>query len=170
MHIKLEDKFLYTKNEYLDYITGFLGGRVAEELIFNEITSGASNDLTHATELAQSMVCEFGMSERLGNLTFGKKDTQVFLGRDLMKERDYSENTAQIIDQEVKRIVDECYRKAQELLGKHRDKLEKLRVRLLEEEVLDGGTVQEIVGIYKKSREEPKAKKNPKISKGKEKT
>ncbi len=93
------------------------------------------------------MVCEFGMSKKLGNLTFGKKDHQVFLGRDMMQAKDYSENTAIMIDEEVRRIVDECYRKAKELLLANEDKLRKISARLLEKEVLDAEEVKELIGM-----------------------
>ncbi|MDD5086037.1 MAG: ATP-dependent zinc metalloprotease FtsH [Candidatus Omnitrophica bacterium] len=160
LQMPLEDRYLISEKELLDKLTVLLGGRVSEEILFNEITSGAQNDLEVATNYAQRMVCEFGMSKRLGNLTFGKKDREIFLGRDLLREKDYSENTAIIIDQEVRRIVDECYQKAQELLKAHREELEKLRQRLLEAEVLDGEEVQKLVGIHKKSREEIKGNGN----------
>ena len=142
-----EDRNLITRKELLDRIAVLLGGRVAEEIFFNEISSGASDDLEKATHYAQTMVCELGMSDKLGHLTFGKKDRQVFLGRDLMREKDYSEQTAVLIDSEVRRIVDECYTRANELVKKNQDKLRLLSDALLEKEVLDSEEIKKVVGL-----------------------
>jgi len=147
LHLPIEDRYLTTERELRDKITVLLGGRVAEELVFKEITTGAQNDLEIATNYAQRMVCEFGMSRKLGYLTFGKKDRQVFLGRDLLREKDYSESTAIAIDEEVRKIVDECHVRATELLQSHLDKLKKLSERLLEKEVLEATEVKELVGL-----------------------
>ena len=136
-----------SEQELLDRITGLLGGRVAEEIYFQQITSGAQDDLEKATHIAQVMVCELGMSKKLGHLTFGKKDRQVFLGRDLMRERDYSEQTALLIDEEVRRIVDSCYERAQKIVKDNKDNLRKLSERLLECETLDGDEARRIVGL-----------------------
>jgi cell division protease FtsH len=124
-----------------------MGGRAAEELVFNEITTGAQNDLETATELARRMVCEFGMSERLGNLTYGKRERQMFLGRDLFEERNYSEQTAVLIDEEVRRLVDSAYDRARQTLLANRQHLDAMAVKLLEKEVLDGEEVKRIVGV-----------------------
>ena len=107
-----EEKFLASKTELLHRITALLGGRTAEELTFGDVTTGAGDDLNRATEIARAMICEYGMSEKLGSITLGKKDDMVFIGRDLMKEKNYSEQTAQMIDGEVKRIVEDCHKKA----------------------------------------------------------
>ncbi|MBI3317387.1 MAG: ATP-dependent zinc metalloprotease FtsH [Candidatus Omnitrophica bacterium] len=147
LHLPLEDRYLVSEKELYDKITVLFGGRVAEEIVFKSITTGAHNDLEVATGYAQRMVCEFGMSKKLGNLTFGKKDRQVFLGRDLMREKDYSESTAILIDEEVRRIVDSCYKRAHELLTSHKEKLQKVSVRLLEKEVLDAEEIKEIAGL-----------------------
>ncbi|MBI3999535.1 MAG: ATP-dependent zinc metalloprotease FtsH, partial [Candidatus Omnitrophica bacterium] len=147
LHLPLEDRYLVREKELLDKITVLLGGRVAEELIFKQITTGAHNDLEVATNYAQRMVCEYGMSKRLGHLTFGRKDHEVFLGRDLMREKDYSESTAVAIDEEVKRIVDECYKRAKAILEENLDKLKKLSDRLLEKEVLSSEEVKDVVGL-----------------------
>ncbi len=147
MMMPTEDKNLHTEQELLDRITGLLGGRVAEEIYFQQITSGAQDDLEKATHMAQVMVCELGMSKKLGHLTFGKKDRQVFLGRDLMRERDYSEQTALLIDEEVRRIVDSCYERAQKVVKDNQDKLRMLAERLLECETLDGDEARRIVGL-----------------------
>ena len=147
LHLPVEDRYLVTEKELRDKITVLLGGRVAEELVFNEITTGAQNDLEIATNYAQRMVCEYGMSKKLGNLTFGKKDREVFLGRDLLREKDYSESTAVLIDEEVRKIVDECHEKASQLVGTHLEKLKKLSERLLEKEVLEAEEVKTLVGL-----------------------
>jgi cell division protease FtsH len=147
MQLPIEDRYLVREQELMDKITVLMGGRVAEELIFNQVTSGAHNDLEVATNYAQRMVCEFGMSRRLGNLTFGKKDKEIFLGRDLMRERDYSEQTAVIIDEEVRKIIDDCHTRARKILTENLDKLKLLAVRLLEKEVLDADEVRAIVGV-----------------------
>lgn len=147
LHLPVEDRYLTTEKELRDKITVLLGGRVAEELVFKEITTGAQNDLEIATNYAQRMVCEFGMSRRLGNLTFGKKDREIFLGRDLLREKDYSESTAITIDEEVRKIVEECHVRATELLQHHLDQLKKLSDRLLEKETLEAEEVKGIVGL-----------------------
>ncbi|NUN96386.1 MAG: ATP-dependent zinc metalloprotease FtsH [Candidatus Omnitrophica bacterium] len=142
MHLPTDDKFLTSKGELLGTITALLGGRVAEEIALGEITTGASNDLERATELAHRIVCEWGMSHRLGPLTFGKGETNVFLGRDIAKDRGYSEEIAFEIDKEIRRIVDECYARSRNLLETHRDQLDKLAEALLEREVLDKQQVE----------------------------
>ncbi len=147
LNLPLEDRYLISEKELYDKITVLFGGRVAEELVFKSITTGAHNDLEVATNYAQRMVCEYGMSRKLGNLTFGKKDREVFLGRDLMRERDYSESTAIMIDEEVRKIVDTCFQKAKDLLKANEDKLKKLSDRLLEKEVLDAEEVKNVVGM-----------------------
>lgn len=147
LHLPVEDRYLTTEKELRDKITVLMGGRVAEELVFHEITTGAQNDLEIATGYAQRMVCEFGMSKKLGHLTFGKKDRQIFLGRDLLREKDYSESTAISIDEEVRKIVDECHKRATELIRTHLDRLKKLSERLLEKEVLEAEEVKELVGL-----------------------
>ena len=147
IHLPLEDRYLVSEKELYDKITVLFGGRVAEEIVFNSITTGAHNDLEVATNYAQRMVCEFGMSKKLGHLTFGKKDRQVFLGRDLMHDKDYSESTAIMIDEEVRRIVDSCYQKARDLLKLNEEKLRKVSARLLEKETLDSEEVKELIGM-----------------------
>ena len=147
MQLPLEDRYTMTRQELLARLIVMMGGRAAEELVFNEVTTGAQNDLENATEVARRMVCEFGMSERLGTLTYGKRERQVFLGRDLFEERNYSEQTAVLIDEEIRRIIDGAYTKARSELTAHRDKLETLAKSLLEKEVLDGEEVKRILGF-----------------------
>lgn len=142
-----EDRYIKTKTELLAELTVLLGGRASEELMLNEVTTGAHNDLEVATEQARSMVTEFGMSDKLGHLTFGRRQEQIFLGRDIFEERNYSDQTALIIDQEVKRIIDECYARAKEMLSNNKDKLKTLAQTLLEKEVLDVKEVRQLLGL-----------------------
>ncbi len=121
------------------------GGRVAEELVLNHMTTGAGNDIEKATELARRMVCEWGMSEKLGPMTFGKKEEEIFLGRDFTQKVDYSESTAIEIDAEVRRIIQDSYHKAKDLLKTNLRLLHKVAESLLEKEVLDGSEIDAIV-------------------------
>jgi cell division protease FtsH len=146
MQLPIEDRYTMSKKELLARMTVMMGGRVAEELVFKEITTGAQNDIETATDLARRMVCEFGMSDRLGSLTYGKRERQMFLGRDLFEERNYSEQTAILIDEEIRRLVDACYERARQTLLAHRAQLETLANALLEREVLDGEEVKKLVG------------------------
>lgn len=145
LQLPTEDRYLITKSEIMNRMVVLLGGRAAEKMVFNEITTGAQNDLEHATEAAHKMVCEYGMSEKLGPVTFGKKNEQIFLGRDIIKDKNYSEKTAVEIDEEIRRIVEECYNQAKKLLAGKRDKLDILANILLEKEVLDAEDVDAIL-------------------------
>jgi cell division protease FtsH len=127
------------------------GGRAAEELVLGHTTTGAGNDLEKATELAHRMVCEWGMSERLGPMTLGKKEEQIFLGRDLTQVQDYSERTAVEIDEEVRRIIQESYQKARALLSADLDLLHKVAELLLEREVLDGADIEEVIRSHQQT-------------------
>ena len=144
-----EDRYFATKSELLDKICYGLGGRVAEQLIFNEISTGAQNDIERVTALSRQMIMEFGMSEELGPLTFGRKQSQVFLGRDLGRERDFSEEIASAIDRESKRIIEECYRRTKELLTDNIDKLHAVAEAVLEKETLEADDFVRIVGVGK---------------------
>jgi len=135
--LPLEDKYLISKNEVLDQITVMLGGRVAEEITFKEVTSGAQNDLERATALAKKMVCEFGMS-KLGARTYGRKDRQIFLGRDIAETKDYSEETADAIDKEISSIISTCYERAKTILTANRSKMDEIAKTLIEKETLEG--------------------------------
>ncbi len=146
----LEDRHYWTKTELNAEITLMLGGRASEEINLNEVTTGAQNDLEMATQLARRMVCQFGMSEKLGNITLGKREGLVFLGRDLSEERNYSEETAHLIDGEIKKIIDDSYTKAKDLLRENLDKIKILTAALLEKEVLGGEEVKRMLGIEKK--------------------
>ena len=137
MPLPEEDRYLKHRAKFKDQLAGLLGGRAAEELMFNDVTTGAASDLVQATKLARKMVCEYGMSETLGPMTFGKKQELVFLGREIAEQRDYSEAVAQEIDREVRGFIDEAYSRAKEILSTYRDKLIALAQRLIEEETLD---------------------------------
>ena len=137
-----QDRHLISKAEVMDQITVMMGGRVAEEIVFGEVTSGAQNDLEKATEMAKRMVCEFGMSN-LGPRTFGRKDRQIFLGRDLTEQKDYSEETADKIDLEVMTIIDACYQKAKTLISLNKQKLGEIAKVLMEKESLENHDLKE---------------------------
>lgn len=140
-----EDRLSLSKEKAENTIAFLMGGRLAEEIVFGHKTTGAGNDIERATDLARRMVCEWGMSEKLGPLTFGKKEEQIFLGREIAQSRDFSEQTAQMIDQEVRAIVDRNYKRAQDLLTEKREILDNLAKALLEYEVLDGDEIETIV-------------------------
>ncbi len=145
MQLPEEDKYNYTKEYMLASITILLAGRIAEELVLGTVTTGAANDLERVTNLARKMVCEWGMSEELGPLTFGKKEEQIFLGREIAQHQDYSESTAIKIDEEVKRIVLDAYRRAQTILEQNRDSLVRLAEALLEYETLDAEEIDRLM-------------------------
>jgi cell division protease FtsH len=144
-YLPIDEKHTHSKKYLKTKLLHLMGGRVAEKLVFDELSTGAGNDIERATELARKMVCEWGMSEKLGPLTFGKKEEQIFLGREIATHRDYSEYTAQEIDKEVKNIVEEAEKKATELLGSNVDKLHLLAGALLEREILDGEEIDRIL-------------------------
>ena len=138
MYRPTEDKSFMSKTEMEENIISLLGGRVAEALILNDISTGASNDIERATQIARNMVTKYGMSERVGAIMFGGGQGEVFLGRDFAQTKDYSEETANIIDEEVKRIVDTAYNRARTILSKHVDKLHAVASVLLEKEKIEG--------------------------------
>jgi cell division protease FtsH len=143
--LPMDEKHTYPREYLLNNLTILFGGRAAEELILNHMTTGAGNDIEKATELAHRMVCEWGMSKKLGPMTFGKKEEQIFLGRDFTQQQDYSESTAVEIDAEVRRIVLECYQRAKDILSNNLHLLHKIAQALLEKEVLDGPEIDAIV-------------------------
>jgi cell division protease FtsH len=141
-----EDRHLYGKNKFEDEIAGLLGGRAAEELVYDDVWTGSSDDLEQATKLARDMVMRFGMSDVLGPLTFGQREELVFLGRELGEQRDYSEAVAQEIDREIRQIIDHAYQQAKDVLSDYRDKLEALAHRLIEVETLETSEFQALIG------------------------
>jgi cell division protease FtsH len=145
LSLPLEDKYLTTRSELMDDITVLLGGRAAEELIFDEITTGAHNDIERATALARAMVMQYGMSDLLGPRVLGKRQSQVFLGRDIMEDRDYSEETAVRIDGEVQRIVNECFTRAKEIFQAHAEPVQRIVAVLLEKESLGSEEVKALL-------------------------
>jgi cell division protease FtsH len=145
MWLPVEDKYTRRKNELLDDLVVAMGGRVAEELVFGDVTSGASGDIRGATDIARKMVCEWGMSETLGMVEYGENNEHVFLARDMGSKRNYSEDTAQKIDSEIKKLIDDAYQRAKTMLQKHRAEMETLAKALLEYETLDGIHVKEIM-------------------------
>ncbi|XJZ27393.1 ATP-dependent zinc metalloprotease FtsH [Bacillota bacterium Lsc_1132] len=140
-----EDRYFMTKPELLDKITGLLGGRVAEEIVFGEVSTGAHNDFQRATGIARKMVTEFGMSDKLGPLQFGQAQGQVFLGRDINNDQNYSDAIAYEIDLEIQRIIKECYAKAKKILTENREKLNLIATTLLEVETLDADQIKSLV-------------------------
>ncbi len=149
--LPLDDKHTYSKDYLLSNICVLMGGRIAEEIALNTQTTGASSDIERATEIARKMVCEYGMSENLGPLTFGKKEEEIFLGREIAQHRDYSEETARKIDQEVNNLVSANYQKTHKLIRDHLSTLNRLAKALLERETLDGPEIEEIIGNKRKS-------------------
>jgi len=151
MQLPTQDRYLLSKSELLDRLCVLLGGRAAEELIFGEVTTGAHNDLEVATDMARRMVTEFGMSAQIGHITLGKKEGPIFLGKDIVEHKNYSDATAKLIDDEVKRIVEESYLKSKKILSENIDKLKLVAGRLLEKEVLDAQEVKDIIGFKEES-------------------
>jgi cell division protease FtsH len=142
LQLPAEDKYIISKQELLNKISVLLGGK----LVFNDITTGAQNDLAKATEIATKMVTEYGMSEKIGPLTLRKREEEIFLGRDyLAKEKLYSEYTAKLIDDEIKNIIETCEHNVEKLLSENYKKLEALANKVMEKEVLEGKEIDEII-------------------------
>ena len=140
-----EDKYYATRSEMLDELKVLLGGRVAETLVLKEISSGASNDLQRATQLARQMICEYGMSENIGPVTFGHRQDQVFLGRDIARDKDYSEEVAAEIDKEVRAFIEDAYAATEKLLSENLDKLHVIAKALIERETLDEEEINQLL-------------------------
>jgi cell division protease FtsH len=155
LQLPTEDRYLVTKSEILDRVTSTLAGRATEELIFEEVSTGAANDLDVATRLVRRMIMEFGMSEKLGPLTFGKKEGQVFLGRDLARERDFSEEVAAAIDQEERDIINQCYDRAKQILSENRDTLVLIAETLLEKETIKADELERLISGKRLEEAEP---------------
>jgi len=141
MPLPVEERHLLSKAKFMDDLAGLMGGRVAEEIVFSDITTGAQNDLENATRIARQMVCEYGMSERLGPRTFGRREELVFLGREISEQRDYSEEVAQAIDQEVRQLIDTAHDTARRILSEHKEKLNQIAQRLIKDETIEGPTL-----------------------------
>ena len=150
-----DEKYTYASKYLLNNLVILFGGRVAEELVLKQVTTGAGNDIEKATDLARRMVCEWGMSDKLGPMTFGKKEEEIFMGRDFTQKVGYSKNTAVEIDAEIKRIIQESYQKAKDLLTTHLLLLHGIAEKLLEKEVLDGSEIDAIVRAFKLNGGDP---------------
>ena len=168
LQLPLEDKFLMTKEEILNRVEVLVGGRVAEEIIFNEVTNGAYDDIKRATQLVHSLICEYGMSKKLGTRKYGSSNDQVFLGNSYSNDqKDYSESTASLIDEEIKAIIDKAYENAKKILTKEKEMLHKVSKLLLEKEIIEG---EEFLSILNnkptdKPKKTPKAKPKSTIAK-----
>jgi len=151
----------YPREYLLNNIAILLGGRAAEEIVLKDYTTGSGNDIERATDLARKMVCEWGMSEQMGPLSYGKKEEQIFLGREFAQHKDYSEETAEKIDREVAKIISENYEKAKGLLSDNLDTLHRLANELLEKEVLSADELDIIIGIQSQVSPETEPEKVP---------
>jgi cell division protease FtsH len=156
LQVPEEDRFLISKQELLNRICVLLGGRVTETIKFGNVTSGAQNDLERATQTARQMITQLGMSDKLGPVTLGKKHHEVFLGRDIMEDRNYSEEIAFAIDQEVRRILDECFERVRGILTENFEKVEEITAVLLQKEVLEGAEFNRLLG-FPENEESPEA-------------
>jgi cell division protease FtsH len=145
MALPEQDRYLYTQEKFEDEIVGMLAGRAAEQLVFENKWTGAHDDLDKATKLARRMVTSYGMSKKLGPLTFGDREEMVFLGREIAEQRNYSEEIAEEIDQEVRRIIDVAYNRAKEILVSYREKLDLLAERLIEVETIERPELEALV-------------------------
>ena len=154
LSLPAEDKYLISKDELMDQIAGIMGGRVAEEIVFGDVTSGAENDIQKATQMARRMVTQWGMSDKLGTVTMGHKEELVFLGRDLGEQRNYSEEVAAIIDEEIRSIINHGYQTAKGILVARRGKMDAVVERLKVVETLDG---KELDAILNQEPEAPAA-------------
>ena len=145
MMLPSEEKHIHSRQYWINQIQHLFGGHLAENMVFNQVTTGSSNDLERASGIARRMVCEWGMSEKLGPLTFGKQNEQIFLGREISQHRDYSEKTAQLIDEEVNQIIHYCRDEAKKKLLENRDKFETMAKYLIERETLDAEEIMKIM-------------------------
>ena len=159
-----EDRFLISRSELLNRISVLLSGRVAEEIMFNDVTSGAANDLERATQTARQMVTQLGMSETLGLVKLGNKREEIFLGRDISEDRNYSEEIAYVIDKEVKSIIDSCYERAKEILTQRRPLMDKIAAVLLEKEVIDAEEFDKLMTEDEKIEAQNEAKADEKVN------
>ncbi|MEK7307843.1 MAG: ATP-dependent zinc metalloprotease FtsH, partial [Nitrospirota bacterium] len=164
--LPIDDRYTYPKEYILNTLSVLLGGRAAEEIAFGHFTTGAGNDIEKATEITRKMVCEWGMSERLGPVTFGKKEELIFLGREIAQHKDYSEKTAEAIDEEIRKIINERYEYSKRLLADNRALLEKLAVTLLEKETIDGVEIDIIIKSFTDNTEKSPAKDDFSVASG----
>jgi cell division protease FtsH len=164
-YLPIDEKHTYSKAYLEAMITYALGGRAAEKLIFGELTTGAGNDIERSTDIARKMVCEWGMSDKLGPLAYGQKEEEIFLGRQIARHKNYSEETAIAIDDEIKKIISTCMKRAEKILNENIDTLHKLAAKLLEREILDGLEIdaiirgEELPPVEKRGNGQPKSQK-----------
>jgi cell division protease FtsH len=174
MQLPERDRYMEGKIKMLSTITSFMGGRVAEELVFGDITSGASSDLKQATSIAHMMVCAWGMSEKLGPRTYGSNEEMTFMGRGVSSNKDFSDQTAKLIDDEVAKIINGCYADAKKYLKDNMDTLTKLSELLLVDETVEGCVVKEILEngrpLTIEERKERAPKEEPKVESKEEET
>jgi cell division protease FtsH len=150
-----EDRYLWTKSQFNDLLAFMLGGHVAEELMFGEVTTGPENDIERATQLSRKMVCEYGMSKKLGPISFGHKEELIFLGREIGEQRNYSDEIAFEIDKEIRALVDHAYQVAKEILTKHRERLINVAERLIKDETLEGEQLDVLLGTREPAQAQP---------------
>jgi cell division protease FtsH len=151
MHLPEDDRYLQRRSKFMDDLSGLLGGRAAEEIVFKDVTTGAANDLERATDMARAMVTRYGMSDKLGPRTFGDREELVFLGREISEQRNYSEEVAQMIDSEVKAIITQAFDRAKDILNKYRNKLDELSERLIKVETVDANEFEALFSDQPKS-------------------
>ena len=160
-YLPIDERRIHSKEYCLGLLAHMLGGRAAEKIVLKQLTTGAGNDIEQATELARKMVCDWGMSENLGPITFGKKEEEIFLGREIAKHRDYSERTAVLIDEEVRRLVEGAEKRAENILRNNIDKLHVLSQALLQREILDGEEIDRVIKGEKLTARKPPKRKFP---------
>jgi cell division protease FtsH len=163
-YLPIDEKHNYSKSYLESNMVHTLGGRAAEKIVLHQLSNGAAADIEWATKTARTMVCEWGMSEKLGPLTFGKKQEEIFLGREIAQHRDYSEKTAQLIDDEVKEIVENANRRAEKVIAENLDKLHLLANALLEKEILDGNEIDAILKLNNNASQEIAADEKKSVS------
>jgi cell division protease FtsH len=161
MSLPKDDVLSRRKKEMVDMICVIMAGRIAEEIVSGDISTGAASDIQQATAMARAMVCQYGMSEKMGMIQYGEDDGYVFLGREMVRRKDYSESTAREIDEEVRRLIERCYQCAKDLIYGNRDKLEVIANALLEYETLDGWQVEEIMKTGKFTPSAPQSQLPP---------
>ena len=161
MRLPIEDRYLVGREQLLEDITAALGGRAAEEMVFGDITTGESDDLVIATGIARRMVAEFGMSDEVGPVSLIRHQHPPFLGRDIMEDRTYSERMAESVDREVRRIIDECYQRAKQILDEHREEMERVVNVLLEKETLERTQFRELMGLPPEPAPAPEGPQKP---------
>jgi cell division protease FtsH len=161
MVMPLEDKYSVTREELLDQLAYAMGGRVAEEIVFHDPTSGAANDIEKATNIARQMVTEYGMSADIGSVKLGQSSGEMFLGRDMGHQRDYSESIAEKVDAEVRALIEKAHDEAYEVLNRNREILDRLAGELLEHETLDHNQIAEIFADVEKLPERPQWVSSP---------